>query len=171
MTALDIIVLILVGGGAVFGFMKGFVSEALSLIAWVLAILAVKFFHSPVADALGATVGSASGAAVLAFALLFGVTFILGKLLARSLGARTRQSILGPFDRLLGVGFGMLKGLLGSILIFLGATLVADTVYGGAANRPEWIRDARTFPLLQATSRALVDYVDARRKGAAEEER
>lgn len=171
MTALDIIVLVLVGGGAVFGFLKGFVSEALSLIAWVLAILAVKFFHSPVTDALGGPVGTASGAAVLAFVLLFGATFILGKLLARSLGQRTRQSVLGPFDRLLGVGFGVLKGLIGSTLIFLLATLVADTVYGGAANRPEWIREARTYPLLNATSRAMVDYIDRRRTAAPEASR
>ena len=168
MTALDIIVLLLVGGGAVFGFIKGFVSEALSLIAWVLAILAVKFFHTPVTEALIGPVGSGSGAAVLAFALLFGLTFLVGKLLARSLGDRTRKSVLGPFDRILGVGFGILKGLIGSTLIFLLATFVFDTAYGGASNRPSWVRDARTYPLLNATSRALVDYIDQRRNGAPE---
>ena len=36
MTALDIIVLFLLGSGAVFGFLRGFVQEALSMIAWVL---------------------------------------------------------------------------------------------------------------------------------------
>ena len=54
MTALDIIVLFLLGGGAVFGFMRGFVQEALSLIAWILIIAAVRIFHGPATAALAA---------------------------------------------------------------------------------------------------------------------
>ena len=52
------------------------------------------------------------------------------KLLARSLGRKTRTSVLGPFDRVLGGGFGMLKGLLGATLFFLLANLATDMVYG-----------------------------------------
>ena len=33
---------------------------------------------------------------------------------ARSIGGKTRKSLLGPVDRLLGGGFGMIKGLLGA---------------------------------------------------------
>ena len=164
LTALDIIVVLLVGGGAVFGALRGFVCEALSLIAWVLAIFAVKLFHTPVTVFLAEPVGTQAGAAVLAFALVFGATFVAGKFLANSLGSRTRQSVLGPIDRILGVGFGALKGLIGATLLFLLATLVFDTIYGGPAKRPEWIRDSRSYPLLSATSRALVDYIDERRK-------
>ena len=41
MTALDIFVIILLGGGALLGFVRGFVHEVLTLFAWVAAILAV----------------------------------------------------------------------------------------------------------------------------------
>lgn len=167
MTALDIIALVLLGGGAVFGAMRGFVHEALSLIAWVLAVLAVKFLHTPATKALVEPVGSGSGAAALAFVLLFGVTFLLGRVLAKSLGARTRQSVLGPVDRVLGLGFGFVKGLIVASLLFLLATLVVDTMRGGPGNRPEWVRNARTYALFNATSRAMVDYVNRRRTGAA----
>jgi len=67
MTALDIIVLFLLGSGAAFGFLRGFVQEALSMIAWVLIIFAVRMFHTPATAALAEAVGSDSGAAVLAF--------------------------------------------------------------------------------------------------------
>jgi membrane protein required for colicin V production len=165
LTALDIIVLLLVGGGALFGVLRGFVCEALSLIAWVLAIMAVKFFHTPVSAMLAGPVGTDAGAAVLAFALLFGVTFLLGKWLARAIGARTRQSVLGPVDRVLGLGFGAVKGLIGATLLFLLVTMVLDTINGGATRRPEWVRDSRTYPLLSASGRALVDYMNERRSG------
>lgn len=168
MTALDIVALVLLGGGAAFGAIKGFVHEALSLFAWVLAVLAVKFLHTPVTNFLAAPVGTSSGAAALAVVILFGVTFIVGRMLAKALGARTRQSVLGPVDRVLGLGFGFVKGLILASLLFLLTTLVVDTVRGGPASRPEWLRNARAYPLLNATSRAMSDYVNRRRTGPRE---
>ena len=163
-SALDIVVLILVGGGAVLGVLRGFVTEILSLFAWVAAIVAVKLFYPLVAAWLARPVGSPGGAAVLAFVLIFGVVFLLGKLVAGSHGRRTRQSVLGPLDRTLGLGFGALKGLIVATLLFLAANLATDTIYGGDAQRPTWMRGSRTFPLLNATSRAIVDFVEMRRR-------
>jgi membrane protein required for colicin V production len=176
MTALDIVALVLLGGGAAFGAMRGFVHEALSLFAWVLAVLAVKFLHTPVTDGLAGPVGTASGAAALAVVLLFGGTFIAGRLLAKALGNRTKQSVLGPVDRVLGLGFGFVKGLILASVLFLLATLVIDTVRGGPTKRPEWMRQARIYPLLSATSRAMADYMNRRRgivdaKSSAQESR
>ena len=98
MTALDIFTLLLVGGAGFFGFTRGFVAEALSLVAWVAAIAAVKLFHTPVAAMLTDPVGNSGGAAMLAFALVFGVTFLAGKLAAQHLGGATRRSALGGVD-------------------------------------------------------------------------
>ena len=169
LSALDIVVLILVGGGAVLGVLRGFVTEVLSLFAWIAAVIAVKMLHPVTTTLLLKPVGSQAGAAVLAFALIFGITFIAGKLLAGSLGRRTRQSVLGPLDRTLGLGFGALKGLLLATLLFLVANLGTDTIYGGGAQRPAWMRTSRTFPLLNATSRAIVDFVEMRRRQGSHE--
>ncbi len=163
LTALDIITLLLVGGGAVFGGLRGFVTEVLSLFAWVAAVLALKFLYTPAAALLAPHVGTAGGAAVLAFALVFGLTFLFGKLVAGRLGRRTRESILGPLDRLLGFGFGALKGLIGATLLFLLASLAYDSVYGGDAVRPVWMTRSRSYPLLRAGGHAIVDFVAARR--------
>ncbi|HZF44170.1 MAG TPA: CvpA family protein [Sphingomonadaceae bacterium] len=162
MTALDIIVLVLVAGGAFFGWRRGFVHELLSVAAWIVGVMAVKAFHTPVAAALTTSVGTQAGAAALAFALTFGLSFIIFKLLAARLGGAARSSRVGPIDRLLGAGFGLLKGLIAATLIFLVANLVSDTGFGSAA-RPEWLTASRTYPLLNATSGALVDFVDRRR--------
>lgn len=168
MTALDIIVLILVGGISVRGLMRGFVAEAMSLVAWVAAIAAVKLVHAPVSAALAKPVGTEGGAAVLAFALIFGFTFVAGRMIANRMGSASRSSSLGGFDRLLGFGFGALKGLIGATLIFLLASLVFNTFYGGQADRPRWMTESRTYPLLNATSRALVDFVEQRQEAGGE---
>lgn len=165
MSALDIFVILLLGGGALIGFVRGFVHEILSLLAWVAAVLMLKLFHAQLWSGLSGFVGTDAGAAVLAFALLFLPTFVLVKLLARQVGGRTKRSVLGPVDRMLGGGFGMLKGLLGATLFFLFANLATDMVYGPEADRPEWMTSSRTYPLLNASGRAIVDWVEARRHG------
>ena len=77
MSALDIfVILLLLGGGAV-GFVRGFVYELLSLLAWVAAIAMLALFHTQLANGLGSVVDTYAAAAVLAFALLFVPTFIV----------------------------------------------------------------------------------------------
>lgn len=163
MNAVDILVLLAIGGCAVLGLLRGFVLETLSLMAWVLAIFAIRLFHASATDLLSAFVGTKSGAAVLALVLVFGVTFAVGKLVANAIGRRTRQSVLGPVDRVLGGGFGAVKGLIGATLIFLAFSLVYDTMYGSGARRPDWLSDARTFPLLNASGQAISEFLAEQR--------
>jgi membrane protein required for colicin V production len=165
MTALDVFVFLLLIGGAAVGFVRGFVHEVISLLAWIVGIAMLKLFHSQLWSGLENSFHTSPAAgAVLAFALLFVPSFVLVKLLARSLGGRTRRhAVLGPFDRTLGGGFGLLKGLLGATLFFLLANLATDMVYGPQADRPQWMTKSRTYPLLNASGRAIVDWVEARR--------
>ncbi|MDT7534931.1 CvpA family protein [Sphingobium sp. SA2] len=163
MNAVDIIVLLAIGGSAILGLLRGFVLETLSLMAWVLAIFCIRLFHASVADLLTPFVGTASGAAILALVLVFGVTFGVGKMVAHAIGRRTRQSVLGPVDRVLGGGFGAVKGLIGATLAFLAFSLVYDTMYGSGARRPDWLSDARTFPLLNASGQAVSEFLAEQR--------
>lgn len=169
MTGLDIIVLLLVGWNLVRGGMRGFVGEVLTLGAWVAGVVALKFLHTPVTDLFEAPVGTRSGAAILAFALVFGLVFAAGKLVAVRLGGAARRSVVGPVDRVLGAGFGALKGLILATLLYLAANLVYDTVNGRAAPRPAWMAESRTYPLLYASGRAIVDFVEWRRGAPAPE--
>jgi membrane protein required for colicin V production len=170
MTALDVFVFLLLIGGAAVGFVRGFVHEVISLLAWVVGIAMLKLFHTQLWAGLENSFDtSPAAAAVLAFAILFVPSFVLVKLLARSIGGKTRRSrVLGPFDRVLGGGFGALKGLLGATLFFLLANLATDMVYGPQADRPEWMTKSRTYPLLNASGRAIVDWVEARRHNRIE---
>lgn len=165
MTALDIFVFLLMIGGGAIGFVRGFVHEVISLFAWIVGIAMLKLFHSQLWSGLERSFHSSpAAAAVLAFAILFIPSFVLVKLLARSLGGKTRRhALLGPFDRTLGGGFGALKGLLGATLFFLLANLATDMVYGPQADRPQWMVKSRTYPLLNSSGRAIVDWVQARR--------
>ena len=89
--------------------------------------------------------------------------------MASHLGGKSKQSGIGPIDRVLGLGFGAIKGLIGATLVYLFASLIYDTIYGGKADRPAWMEESRTYPLLDASARALVDFVDDRRKNGGDD--
>lgn len=164
-TSLDILMLVLVGGAAVLGWMRGFVFEVLALFAFVLVVLAVRLLHLPATEFLRDYVGTSSGAATLAFVMVAGGTYAIGRLIANGIGKRTRNSILGPIDRVLGLGFGTLKGLIVASLGFMLLVLVLDVMNGGPRMRPEWMTQSRSYPLLNATSASIGEFVDKRKRG------
>lgn len=166
LTLLDIVVILAVGGGAVLGVLRGFVFEVLSLFAWVAVVIALRLFYAPATLILSQHLSTRAGAGLLAFALVGGIVFFGGRIVADRIGRRTRGSVLGPIDRVLGLGFGAIKGLIGVTLLFMAGNLVYDLAFGGRAARPDWVREARSYPLLQASRRAMDDLV-ARRRGTA----
>ncbi|WP_022672085.1 CvpA family protein [Novosphingopyxis baekryungensis] len=170
MTAFDIIVLALLGGGAVMGFMRGFVQEVLSLIAWVLIVFAVRFGHAPLTEFLIEPIGTRAGAATLAFVAIVIVIYAGGKAISRSIGSRMRKSVLGPVDRVLGFGFGAVKGLILAALLFLFLLFLFETMMGEGAARPEWLTDSRTYPLMNATGEALSEFLPRPDESADAEE-
>lgn len=167
MTGFDIAVLLFVGVGAVTGFMRGFVQEILALLAWIAVVVAIRFLHTPLHATLEPYIGTTSGAAVLAFGLLLIVPYFLMKLIAKWAGRRSRSSVLGPVDRVLGFGFGGVKGVIIVVLAFSVIVLGYDTVWG-VGGRPTWITQARTYPFIDAASKSLVELISERRREAAE---
>ena len=159
MTALDIAVLLLIGGLAIRGFIAGFVTESLGLMALVAGILAVRLFHAPVTNMLSAFIGSEYGAALIAFVLTFGIVFFVGKMLAGYVGGKTKSSVLGMVDRLLGAGFGAVKGLLVATIAYVLFTIGYDALYGVDTNRPDWMRLSRSYPLLSASGSAMSEWI------------
>ena len=162
MTGVDIITLLIISVSGALGYGRGFVRETLALLAWVVAIVATKVFESPATAFLTPHVGTYSGAAVLAFVVIFGVTYLVGRLMAKNIGARTQQSVIGPVDKLLGAAFGSLKGFFMAVVIFLVLVLVIDTWKGSSDERPHWLTRSQFYPALNNSADALVSAVKAR---------
>ena len=98
-------------------------------------------------------------------AIILGITWLFGRMIVNGIGRRTRQSVLGPLDRAMGLGFGALKGLVLASLGFLLVALATDTVWGGSTRRPTWLTHSRTYPLLNATSTYIGEIIARRRRG------
>lgn len=169
MTGLDIIVLVVVGIAAVGGFMRGFVQEVLSLAAWILAVLAIRYLHTDLTAWISGHISAPGTAAVLAFMVLLLVPYILMRVAANRIGRASRSSVIGPFDRVLGFGFGAVKGMIIVVFAFSLLVLGYDTVWG-VEGRPDWIKDARTYPFINAASEEMVQLIQARRETLQQED-
>jgi membrane protein required for colicin V production len=163
LTAFDIVVSLIVVLAALAGLARGFVGEIVSLLAWVAGIVAVRFFYTPVKAFAERLTGTESGAAILALVAIFLVAFVVVRVVGGKLSAGTKASIIGPIDRVLGLGFGAVKGVLGAALLFLLVNLGFDTIDPGEPS-PDWITTARTAPTLAMVSKALVDFVEEHRR-------
>ena len=166
MTGFDVTALLVVGLAAGMGFLRGFVQEILSLCAWGAALVAINLFHTAVAAWLVPHLHTESGAAVAAFAICALVPYFAVKLAAGWLGSATRASLLGPVDRVLGFGFGAVKGTVAVVMAFSLLVLGYDTVWG-AGGRPTWLTHSRTYPFVNASSEALVRMIGRRHQEAA----
>jgi membrane protein required for colicin V production len=167
MTGFDLIVLGIVAIAAVGGFMRGFVQEVASLAAWIFAAFAIRFIHTPLTLALTQYVGYGVATSILAFALLLLIPYAAMKVIANNLGAAARNSSLGPIDRVLGFGFGGLKGVVVVVIAFSLLVLGYDTVWG-MGGRPTWITTARSYDLIDSGSRSLVEIIAQRRSQVRE---
>ena len=162
MTVLDILALLVVGIAAVGGFMRGFVQEVLSLAAWILSVAAIRYFHPDLTQWLAAHMGP-NTAAILAFVLLLLVPYAILRLVATRLGRASRNSIIGPFDRVLGFGFGAVKGMIIVVFAFSILILGYDTAWG-PQGRPDWMTNARSYRFINAASEAMVQLIQVRRQ-------
>jgi membrane protein required for colicin V production len=158
LTAFDVVVILLVLLLALGGLARGFVGEIVSLLAWVAGIFAVRLFYTPAKAFLAQLTGTEAGGAIAALVVLFIGGFLIVRIIGGPLSAGTKGSIIGPIDRLLGLGFGAAKGVLAAALLFVAANLVFDTVDPGEPS-PPWLAEARSAPTLAMISKALVDFV------------
>lgn len=162
MTGFDYIVLLIVGVAAIGGFLRGFAQEVLSLGAWIFAALAVHYLHTPFSEWLQQYIGNDVTTSLLAFALLLVIPYFSMKLIAKNVGNVSRASMLGPIDRVLGFGFGALKGALVAVFAFSLLALGYDNMWD-YRGRPTWMTTARTYEFIDGASRSLVEMLADRR--------
>ena len=163
MAGLDIIVFIIVGVAAVGGFMRGLVQEVLSLASWVIAAFALHFLHPFLTDALGLVYRGGMVTSIFAFVLLLLVPYAAMKVIAGNASGASEGAILGPIDRVLGFGFGGVKGALIAVFGFSLLVIGFDDTWG-YRGRPVWITTARTYAAADAFSRQLIPAIGIRRE-------
>ncbi len=126
MNWVDIAILFIVVLSGVISLMRGFVREALSLAVWILAFwLALTFGHKLAAlQWMVDLVHSPTARLVTAFGSLFILTLVVGALVNYLVGQLVKKSGLSGTDRMVGMVFGLGRGiaLVGVLVLLAGLT-------------------------------------------------
>ena len=113
MTELDWIILIVVGLGAILGFMKGLIKQLASIVGLIAGLLIARAMFVAVGEKLAAELDtSLTFAQVLAFILIWIIVPVLFLLMGNVLTRVIEVVHLGFVNRMLGAGVGALKFLL-----------------------------------------------------------
>ena len=110
---IDIIILIVIGAGAIVGFVKGFIRQLASILGLIVGLLAAKALYASSAEKLCPTVtDSMTVAQVLAFIMIWIAVPLIFVLIASLLTKAMQAISLNWLNRWLGSGLGALKFLL-----------------------------------------------------------
>ena len=154
MNPLDLGVIAIIVLSAIFAFARGFVREALSIVAWVGAAAITIYGFTPVLGAVDPFVKNPLLSQLIAgFGLFVGALIVL-TILTSFVARMVRSSALSPIDRTLGFVFGLARG---AFLVCLAYLLLDISVQPG--ERPAWIREAKSAPYLHQGADVLRQFL------------
>ena len=114
---IDVIIAIVVVLSAIIGFFRGFLREVLGLATWIVAFFVAFRFAPTVETLLIDWIDMDSARLVVAFAAVFIGVLIVGAILNYFLGQLVSGTGLAGTDRVLGIAFGVARGV--AVLVLL----------------------------------------------------
>lgn len=148
MGVVDVIIIVFILVFAFKGTINGFITEAISVLGIILAILCSYMLYDPlfkVMKAVGFGDNGASIAAyILGFLIVYVIVIILGNLIHRTL-----QIIhLGWVNKVLGFSFGILKGaFIASVILWIIVSVLP--------NKVKFVQDIKSAQSAQAVMKVL----------------
>ncbi|MBX2823313.1 MAG: CvpA family protein [Gammaproteobacteria bacterium] len=123
MTGIDIGILVIIAISTVISVIRGFFTEAVSLLTWVAALVIATLYAHQFGNLFRVHIEHDLARGVLAWTILFVGTMVIGGLI-NYLFSKLRAGVqLGAMDRVIGLFFGFLRGVLIVALIVMAAHL------------------------------------------------
>jgi membrane protein required for colicin V production len=139
LTGADVFLILVLLGSTIIGLLRGLVREAVSLLFWVVAIWAAWKLGPIVEPHLGGLLAEPAVAPWVGRLVILILVLLAGWVIGMLLSYFTRSMGLGLVDRIMGLLFGLLRGLVLMGLIIIGGELLN-------LNHEEWWHRSKLVP-------------------------
>lgn len=140
------------------GLWRGFIREVFSIAVWVFAVWVAFRYSGVAAEWLTAWVDLPSARAAIGFAGLLVITLVIGGLAGWLLGQIVDSTGLGGTDRMIGMLFGLIRGL---AIVVLALLVARFTPF------PEdpWWQESRLLPYFERLAERSVPWLPENLRG------
>jgi membrane protein required for colicin V production len=153
-TFLDCLIVLIIVVSAGYAAWRGFLWETLTIFAWVTAAFACLYFGPYIIPLTKSLVHQDWLASLLAYAAVFLAVFIPLAFISSRVSDSVKHSPIGPLDRVAGVAFGIVRGL-----VIVGIAYLAFTYFVPIRSQPRWLTEAKLLPIVQSTADILLTVV------------
>ena len=141
----DVILLGVILISAILAFTRGFVHEVLSIAAWIGAAVVTYFAFPYASPFVREHIELQLLADIVTGLTIFVLALVVFTIVSNALSRNVKNSSLGAVDRSLGLLFGAFRG----IVLICAAYLIMMWVIPKPEDRPTWILNARSTPMVE----------------------
>ena len=148
----DWVILIVISLSAGISLLRGFVREALSLAGWIIAFFVAKGFYQEFSVLLENYIETPSLRLAVSWLSLFFITLTATGLVNYIIGQLVEKAGLSGMDRIMGMAFGALRGVL--VVSLAAITLKAFT----PVSQDPWWRESQLIPHVENIGNWFYDH-------------
>jgi membrane protein required for colicin V production len=151
-SGLDLILFAVAIISGLLAMVRGMTREVLSIASWLAAALAALYAFTNFREFARERIDPDALADIALVAGSFIIVLILVSFITMKISDFILDSRVGAIDRTLGFAFGALRGL---VLVVIGYLFFSWLV--PEQSQPEWVRTARSLPMIQSTGDMLIN--------------
>ena len=152
---IDIVVISIILISCVVATFRGFVKETFSIISWLIALIVAFQLYERFKLELVQYISQKVIVDIVAFGFPFLTTLFISNLISSWLSPKFSVPGLLIFDKLFGLMFGVTRGILFVLLLYLGVTYLL----GKEKSLPSIILEAYTFNYIKKTANVLGNFI------------
>ena len=157
----DYLFVVLLVFSSIAGLMRGLLREVISLISWIAAVWIAWTFSASLEPYLGGALKDAAVRPWAARAIIFIAVLLVGAAIGALLSHFVRLTVFSGIDRLLGMVFGLLRGV-----VALG--VLAMLAHAVRLHEEPWYRDSLLVPYAEQAGNVMRSLVGERKIRASQ---